>query len=73
MASDREVIEAALKIIGTRRPEEARVVRILDTLHVDEVEVSEAVLQDPTALTRFEAMGSGQPWNFDGQGNLPPL
>jgi hypothetical protein len=73
MPSDRQVIESALKIIGTRRPEEARVVRILDTLHVDEVEVSEAVLHDPSPRTRFEATGAGQPWSFDDQGNLPPL
>lgn len=71
--SDREVIESALRIIGTREPHEGRVVRIKDTLHVDEVEVSEAVLSDPKPATRFEVLGPGKPWTFDANGNLPPL
>jgi hypothetical protein len=71
--TDREVIEAALKIIGTREPHEGRVVRILDTLHVDEVEVSEAVLADPSPLTRFEPVSRARPMVFDSAGNLPAL
>src|SRR5205807_5620999 len=39
--SDREVVEAALKIIGSRTPEQARVMHIRNTLNVEEVEVSE--------------------------------
>ncbi|MFQ3649724.1 MAG: lactate racemase domain-containing protein [Gemmataceae bacterium] len=73
MNSDREVIEAALKIIGLRQPHEARVVRILDTLHVDEVEVSQAVLDDPSPQTRFEVIAPLGPYCFDDQGNLAPL
>ena len=57
--SDREVIEAALVIIGTRTPEQARVLRIKDTLHLDELEVSEAVLEDPDPQTRFEVISAG--------------
>src|SRR5262249_27529651 len=45
-ATDREVVEAALKIIGTRSPEEARMIHIRDTLHLDECIVSEAVLAE---------------------------
>jgi len=71
--SDREVIEAALKIIGTREPHEGRVLRIKDTLHLDEVEVSEAVLADPHPRTRLEVLGPARPWTFDASGNLPPL
>jgi hypothetical protein len=73
MNSDREVIEAALKIIGLREPKQARVVRILDTLHVDEVEVSEAVLAEPDPQTRYEVIGKGSPYHFDEQGNLQAL
>jgi hypothetical protein len=71
--TDREVIEAALKIIGTRQPHEGRVVRILDTLHVDEVEVSEPVLAEPSPATRFEPITRARPMTFDASGNLPPL
>lgn len=71
--TDREVIEAALAIIGSRDPHEGRVVRILDTLHVDEVEVSEAVLSDPEPNTKFEPVGAPRRMAFDEKGNLPPL
>ncbi|HKA04795.1 MAG TPA: lactate racemase domain-containing protein, partial [Acidimicrobiales bacterium] len=66
--TDREVIEAALKIIGTREPHEGRVLRIRDTLHLDELEVSEAVLADPNLRTRLEVLGPGKPWTFDASG-----
>jgi len=73
MNNDREVIEAALKIIGLRESHQARVVRIVDTLHVDEVEVSQAVLDDPHPQTRFEVLAPLGPYRFDDQGNLPDL
>jgi hypothetical protein len=71
--TDREVIDAALAIIGTRAPEEARLLRIQDTLHLDELEVSEAVLADPKPQTSFTALGQPRPMSFDPAGMLPPL
>jgi hypothetical protein len=71
--TDREVLSRALQIIGLREPHQARVVRILDTLHVDEVEVSEAVLNDPEPNTKFEPIGAPRRMAFDEKGNLPPL
>jgi hypothetical protein len=71
--TDREVLSRALQIIGLREPHQARVVRILDTLHVDEVEVSEAVLDDPEPLTRFEALEKPRELRFGEDGNLLPL
>jgi len=73
MNNDREVIEAALKIIGLRESHQARVVRIVDTLHVDEVEVSQAVLDDPHPQTCFEVIAGLGPYRFDDQGNLPDM
>jgi hypothetical protein len=72
-ATDREVIDAALAIIGTRSPEQARMLRIKNTLNVDELEVSEAVLDDPAPQTRFTPLGSTRSLSFDAAGNLPPL
>jgi hypothetical protein len=72
-ATDREVVEAALAIIGSRSPEEARLLRIRDTLHLDELEVSEAVLADPNPRTPFAAIGPARVMAFDESGNLPPL
>jgi hypothetical protein len=71
--TDREVVDAALAIIGTRPPEQARVLRIRDTLHLDEVEVSEPCLSDLTPLGEYTVLGVAGTLRFDGRGNLPPL
>jgi Lactate racemase N-terminal domain len=69
--TDREVIDAALAIIGTRQPEEARIQRIRNTLLLEEVEVSEPCLEDPSKATEFTVLGSARPLVFDDRGNLP--
>jgi hypothetical protein len=68
-ASDREVIDAALKIIGTRRPEEGRVLHVRNTLALEELEVSEACLAEPRR-TEFTPLGPPRPLSFDANGNL---
>jgi hypothetical protein len=70
--SDREVIDAALRIIGTRDAEKARVMRIKNTMKVDELEISETCLQTMPAQTKFEVLGPAD-WTFDAAGNLPDL
>jgi hypothetical protein len=69
--TDREVIDAALAIIGTRQPEEARILRIRNTLQIDEVECSEPCLDDAHRVTEFTPVGAARPLSFDAQGNLP--
>jgi hypothetical protein len=69
--TDREVIAAALVIIGLRAPEQGRVMHIRDTLHLDEVEVTEACLAELTPQSEFTVVGPAQPMRFDGAGNLP--
>lgn len=71
--TDREVIDAALAIAGTRRPEEARVMHVRNTLCLDEVEVSQACLGEPSRQTEFTPIGSPREMTFDADGNLPPL
>jgi hypothetical protein len=68
-ATDREVIDAALKIIGTRRPEQARVLHVRNTLALEELEVSEPCLAEPRR-TEFSPLGPPRPMAFDGQGNM---
>jgi hypothetical protein len=70
--TDREVVDAALAIIGTRPPEAARVLRIRNTLCLEELEVSEPCLEEP-AVTSFDVLGPSRPLVFDAQGNLPAL
>jgi hypothetical protein len=71
--TDREVLDAALAIIGTRPPEQARVLRIRNTMHIEEVEVSEGCLHSPDRQTEFTVQGRPRPLAFDAAGNLPPL
>jgi hypothetical protein len=71
--SDREVIEAALKILGSRTPEQARVMHIRNTLKVEEVEVSEPCLAGPLRPGEFSVIGPAKPMAFDAQGNLAPV
>jgi hypothetical protein len=72
-ATDREVLDAALVIIGTRSPEQARLLHIRNTLHLDELEASEAVLADPSPQTRFTALGAARTLSFDPAGNQAPV
>jgi hypothetical protein len=69
--TDREVLDAALAIIGTRTAEEARIIRIRNTMDLEEVQVSEPCLAEPDRATRFEPVGPAQPLVFDAAGNLP--
>lgn len=70
--TDREVLDAALAIIGTRSPEEARILRIRNTLLLEELDISEPCLQADRA-TEFTPIGSPRDLVFQPDGNLPPL
>jgi hypothetical protein len=68
--SDREVVEAALKIIGNRPAEQARVMHIRNTLKLEDVEVSEPCLEQPKGQSEFAVVGSPGPMAFDADGNM---
>jgi hypothetical protein len=69
-ASDREVLDAALSINGTRSPEQARIIHIRNTLTLTEVEVSEPCLRELPRATDFEVMRGPYELEFDREGNL---
>jgi hypothetical protein len=71
--TDREVIEAALKIIGHREPEAARVMRIRNTLTLTEMELSEPCLSNGPAANPLTMLETARPLKFAEDGNLPPL
>jgi hypothetical protein len=71
--TDREVIDAALPIIGMRRPEESRIMRIRNTLHLEKLEVSEPCLNEPPGAVPFRTVGDAQELKFDAAGNLEPI
>jgi hypothetical protein len=70
--TNRQVIQTALAILGLRQPQDARILRIRNTLQLEYVEVSEPCLRELKPTTKFEVQGPAD-WTFDAQGNLPDL
>jgi hypothetical protein len=71
--ADQEAIRIALGSIGLTPPEKSRIVRIKNTLHVDEGEVSEVYLEELKKRADLELLEGPKPMSFDGRGNLHPL
>jgi hypothetical protein len=71
--SDRQVIDAALAILGTRAPEKARIMHIRNTLYLEELEVSEPCLQELPKMTEFTVAKGPYQMAFDKEGNLSAI
>jgi hypothetical protein len=71
--TDREVLDAALAINGTRTPEMARIMHIRNTLCVEEVAVSEACLGEASGDNHVTVLTSPQTVGFNAEGDLPPM
>ena len=69
--TDREALQVALGMIGLTPPERARVVRIKNTLHLSELDCSEALLPEIKAHPRLSLASEPAEMSFDAQGNLP--
>src|SRR5262244_3308193 len=71
--SDLEAVENALNCIGLTRPEQARVIRIKNTLMIGEIECSEAFLPDIQKRPDLEIVGEARPLPFDAAGQIVSL
>jgi len=71
--SDREAVEHALNCIGLIEPEQARVIRIRNTLMLGEIECSEAFLGEIEKSPHLEILGEARPLGFDAAGRIIPL
>ena len=71
--TDREAIRTSLGMIGLTPPEQARVVRIKNTLHLTEIDVSESMLPEVKTHDRLSQVTDPAPLVFDGAGNLLPF
>lgn len=71
-ACDREAFDIALRGAGCREPHNARVIRIRDTLHLSELLVSSAVLEEIRSHTNIEAHGPPVDL-FSSEGELNPF
>ena len=74
MNNDHDAIALAVKTVVRVKPEDCRIVRIRNTLHLGEIEVSAALLDEVRRQPeRFEIAEVPRDVKFDGQGNLAPL
>ena len=71
--TDEVCISQALDTVGFVSHENARVVRILDTLHVEEVLVSEVYAKEVAAREDLSVIGPPVEMEFDANGDLLPL
>jgi hypothetical protein len=69
--SDAKCIECALTTVGFVEPENAKVVRIINTLDLAEVQVSEAYLPEVEKREDLSIVEPAQNMTFDQQGDLP--
>ncbi len=70
MPNDRLAVAAALEMCAGVRPEEARLVRITNTLRLHRMWVSEALLDEVRENPRLHLVEGPVPMRFDGDGNL---
>ena len=68
--TDEEVIEAALRTIGSRTPEQARIVHIKNTLHLEIMSVSESMVDEIKENPNLKVKGKAAPLSFDSKGML---
>ncbi len=68
--TDREILAAALPLIGLRPPEEARILRIRNTLELVEVECSTVLQPEARRRPDLEILGEPHALAFDAEGNL---
>ncbi len=71
--TDQEAIQVALGSIGLVPQEKSKIIRVKNTLQVDEVEVSEAYLEGFSRRPDLEILEGPRPMAFDKDGNLIPL
>jgi hypothetical protein len=69
-ATDRECLEQALRTVGFVEPENARVLRVRDTLHLGELLVSEAYEKEMEGRQDLSVTAPAADMQFDAQGDL---
>ena len=68
--SDKHAIQAAIRSVWGANMSQLRIVRIPNTLHIEYIEVSEALLPELQDRSDIEILSEPYDWNFDENGNL---
>jgi hypothetical protein len=71
--TDRKVLDAVFDTIGMVKPEDSKVVRIKNTLKLDEVDISENLLGETQKRADLEIVGELKDIEFDDSDNLKPI
>jgi hypothetical protein len=72
-ASDKEALDLCFATIGLTAPERARLIRIRNTLHLTEVDISEALYDQIGERTDLEYLAGPAELQFDSLGKLGPM
>ena len=70
LPTDAAAVDSALQTIGMIEPENARVIQISDTLHLQRVRVSEAYFADVQKSTHLRLDGDPYDFPIDAAGSL---
>lgn len=70
-ASERLAIQAAVRLCQDLGPLGPRIIRIPNTLALEEIQISANCREEILAQPRLEILGDPFPWPFDSTGNLP--
>src|SRR5688572_20034482 len=73
LKTDREAVTTALTTVGPIEAWEARVIRIKNTLEMEELQVSEALMDELKGRPDITPLGALEEMPFDTEGNLPPI
>lgn len=68
--TDKEAIEWAFQTIGAVKPQQARVVKIKNTLHLDKLYISQSLLSELEAKPDWEVEQKAYEMRFDLEGNI---
>ena len=70
--TDRDAFATAVRSCGHLPQGRERIIRVLDTLHLDEIYVSSAIMDEVSSDARIEVLGTGANL-FDDDGTLTPF
>lgn len=70
MENDLQAIKAAIKTCNIMDYSQCRLVRIKDTLHLSEIEISEPMLEEAIKNPNIEILTEPYHLNFNKKGNL---
>jgi hypothetical protein len=70
LANQEDTIKAAIKTCNILDYKQCRLVRIQDTLHLGEIEISTTLLEEARLQADIEILSDSYIWSFDEEGNL---